>query len=247
MHALNIIKRIVNDGSFSLSIQPFLSSVCIAAVNNFGYNMWAVRNSAVMVILYIFIYIYIIFNPTNLSLTLKVFSAMMKRATGTGANQSKKMSSSTFFSNFPLLFDFLLSSLSSALSESVYSLHPALFPILLLISRLKPLESSYLVNADGEGEVGEGNSGEREGACMDAFIPVVSRTLSLNHWKIRQMSAEALAAMVFNSHFLFIASFIFPSLSEPICQYFAFFRLLHTWCPLIYPKYSLNLRVNGIL
>uniref|UniRef100_A0AAV2JLB0 tRNA (32-2'-O)-methyltransferase regulator THADA n=1 Tax=Knipowitschia caucasica TaxID=637954 RepID=A0AAV2JLB0_KNICA len=125
VHALNILRALYRDTRLGENIIPFVSEGMQAAVLGFTSAVWAVRNSSTL-----------------------LFSTLITRIFGVKKGKdehSKKnrMTGREFFTRFPALYPFLLSQLEEA-AASVESdsgqvkLHPSLFLLLLVLSRLYP-------------------------------------------------------------------------------------------------------------
>ena len=143
----------------------------------FGYNdaAWAVRNSATMVFA---------------AAMLRVVDANKNAATS-DLNTRNAITATELFRNYPPLLRFLLSVMKegvsdmqtmsesgkSGLTASSRLLHPPLFPVLLLLSRVQPVTVS----------------GEDAANLTEPFIPIVFRCLRHRHHKVRTMAARALA------------------------------------------------------
>jgi hypothetical protein len=141
-----------------------------------GYNdsLWAVRNSATMVFA---------------AAMLRVVDAD-KNATGSvGLAGGNAITAAELFRSYPTLSRFLLSVMvegvddmlsasgRSSLNAASRFIHPPLYPVLLLLSRLQPVVVSREDASD----------------LTDPFVPVVLQCLEHRHHKVRTVAARALA------------------------------------------------------
>ncbi|KAK1905218.1 Thyroid adenoma-associated protein like, partial [Dissostichus eleginoides] len=125
VHALNILRALYRDTRLGENIIPFVSDGMQAAVLGFTSPVWAVRNSSTL-----------------------LFSTLITRIFGVKKGKdehSKKnrMTGREFFTRFPALYPFLLTQLEAAAGtvesdSGQVKLHPSLFLLLLVLSRLYP-------------------------------------------------------------------------------------------------------------
>ncbi|KAM3606743.1 uncharacterized protein V6R79_022453 [Siganus canaliculatus] len=125
VHALNILRALYRDTRLGENIIPFVSDGMQAAVLGFTSPVWAVRNSSTL-----------------------LFSTLITRIFGVKKGKdehSKKnrMTGREFFTRFPALYPFLLNQLEEAAAtvesdSGQVKLHPSLFLLLLVLSRLYP-------------------------------------------------------------------------------------------------------------
>uniref|UniRef100_A0A8C5E6D4 tRNA (32-2'-O)-methyltransferase regulator THADA n=1 Tax=Gouania willdenowi TaxID=441366 RepID=A0A8C5E6D4_GOUWI len=125
VHALNILRALYRDTRLGENIIPFVSDGMQAAVLGFTSPVWAVRNSSTL-----------------------LFSTLITRIFGVKKGKdehSKKnrMTGREFFTRFPALYPFLLRQLEEAAAtvesrSGQAKLHPSLFLLLLVLSRLYP-------------------------------------------------------------------------------------------------------------
>uniref|UniRef100_G3NDT1 tRNA (32-2'-O)-methyltransferase regulator THADA n=1 Tax=Gasterosteus aculeatus aculeatus TaxID=481459 RepID=G3NDT1_GASAC len=125
VHALNILRALYRDTRLGENVIPFVSDGMQAAVLGFTSPVWAVRNSSTL-----------------------LFSTLITRIFGVKKGKdehSKKnrMTGREFFTRFPALYPFLLNQLEEAAAtvesgSGQVKLHPSLFLLLLVLSRLYP-------------------------------------------------------------------------------------------------------------
>ena len=176
VHALNILRLIILDAPMATEVKPFIGDAIISSILGYNDFTWAVRNSATM-----------------------VFSAAMLRVVDADKNARKKdvtsgnaITAIELFRLYPALSSFLFSVLQNGVNEMEVDsnvqvekskgvterlLHPAVFPVLLLISRLHP------VNHSGEDAV----------LLTERFAKPIISCLTHRHHKVRVVAARAIA------------------------------------------------------
>lgn len=109
------------------------------------------------------------------------------------------MSASDFFHRFPTLHAFLLSQLTAATQQlesgssggrAAARMHPALYPVLALLARLRPSHHSMLAGSTAA------SSGVDAGSSPSAFAPLVQRCAAAAPAAVRRLAAEALPPLV---------------------------------------------------
>ncbi|XP_028408527.1 thyroid adenoma-associated protein homolog [Dendronephthya gigantea] len=167
VHARNILRALYKETKLGEDVFPYVSDGVKVAVEGFLSKSWAVRNCSTL-----------------------LFSALVNRIFGPQSFQEEKrrqgMTGREFFSRFPSLHSFLIEQLEISLkhadSESISSvhLHPSLYPVLLLLSRLHPSAM-------------DGNDSTLN---MAAFIPYVLRCSRSCVLKTRAIAARAIVPLV---------------------------------------------------
>ncbi|XP_008428609.1 thyroid adenoma-associated protein [Poecilia reticulata] len=167
VHALNILRALYRDTRLGENIIPFVSEGMEAAVLGFTSPVWAVRNSSTL-----------------------LFSTLITRIFGVKRGKdehSKKnrMTGREFFTRFPALYPFLLSQLEEAAatveSDSGHvTLHPSLFLLLLVLSRLYPSPMD----------------GSSSPLGLAPFRPLIMRCSRSAVYRTREMAARALVPFV---------------------------------------------------
>ena len=163
VHAMNVQRVLVTDASLSKLIRPYLAQAFERCINLFSSAIFPIRNCAAM-----------------------LFSVLMDKSVGNVKNRSGtaiqvQVPATEFFMKFPSLYDILLRELQTAVNTMQnMEVHPVLFPIMCLLSKLKPsntdcVQSSYL---------------------LAPFIELVDKCYSSSHWKVREVSASAFSFMV---------------------------------------------------
>ncbi|XP_017296045.1 thyroid adenoma-associated protein isoform X2 [Kryptolebias marmoratus] len=167
VHALNVLRALYRDTRLGENIVPFVADGMQAAVLGFTSPVWAVRNSSTL-----------------------LFSTLITRIFGVKKGKdehSKKnrMTGREFFTRFPALYPFLLQQLEEA-AASVESdsghvkLHPSLFLLLLVLSRLYPSPMD----------------GSSSPLGLAPFVPLIIRCGSSAVYRTREMAAQALVPFV---------------------------------------------------
>uniref|UniRef100_A0A8C5M868 tRNA (32-2'-O)-methyltransferase regulator THADA n=1 Tax=Leptobrachium leishanense TaxID=445787 RepID=A0A8C5M868_9ANUR len=167
VHALNILRALFRDTRLGENVIPYVGDGTKAAILGFTSTIWAVRNSSTL-----------------------LFSTLITRIFGVKRGKderSKKnrMTGREFFSRFPSLYPFLLEHLEivantvdSPTGES--KLHPSLYLLLLILSKLypSPMDGTY------------------SALSMGPFIPFIIRCGHSPVYRSREMAARALVPFV---------------------------------------------------
>ncbi|XP_049927427.1 thyroid adenoma-associated protein [Epinephelus moara] len=167
VHALNILRALYRDTRLGENIIPFVSDGMQAAVLGFTSPVWAVRNSSTL-----------------------LFSTLITRIFGVKKGKdehSKKnrMTGREFFTRFPALYPFLLNQLEEAAAtvesdSGQVKLHPSLFLLLLVLSRLYPSPMD----------------GSSSPLGLAPFMPFIIRCGHSAVYRTREMAARALVPFV---------------------------------------------------
>ncbi|XP_038607456.1 thyroid adenoma-associated protein [Tachyglossus aculeatus] len=170
VHALNILRALFRDARLGESVGPYVAAGVRAAILGFTSPVWAVRNSSTL-----------------------LFGSLMTRIFGVKRGKdehSKKnrMTGREFFSRFPALYPFLLEKLQAAASamdraSGELQLHPSLFLLLLVLSRLypSPMDNAATPTAT---------------LSLAPFIPVIRRCGRSPIYRSRELAARALVPFV---------------------------------------------------
>lgn len=171
IHALNILRLVILDAPLSAEMKPFIGDSLISALIGYSDTSWAVRNSSTM-----------------------TFSAIMLRVVDADKNAGGKMkgirrevgvsaiTATELFRSYPSLAISLLSLMKEETGEVVTNrLHPALFPLLLLLSRLQPISMSRI--------------DPRADDISGMLIAPVLNCLGHPHHKVRLVASRALAVL----------------------------------------------------
>ncbi|CAG8542666.1 17838_t:CDS:10 [Funneliformis caledonium] len=165
VHAFNILRTIFMDAKLGTDVLPYISDGFTLAIKGFSSPSWAVRNCSVM-----------------------LFSTLLQRTFGTKKTKDEhhsinKLTGREFFSRFPHLYPFLLDELKIAVDQLIEStkvfVHPGLYPILTLLSRLHPLmdDSNSLLT-------------------MSPFVSLVLSCVYSPFYKTREMAARAIVPLI---------------------------------------------------
>ncbi|KAK9692472.1 hypothetical protein K7432_014313 [Basidiobolus ranarum] len=169
VHAFNILRQMFTDAKQGTKVLSYVEDGLMLAISGFSSDCWAIRNCSVM-----------------------LFSTLLQRTLGTKKTKDEHHSMNTmtgkeFFSRFPKLHPFLLTELELAVEQMLRSkeldspvVHPGLYPVLTLLSRLQP---SVMDGPDSA-------------LTMSAFVPAVLECASGCIYKTREMAARALVPLV---------------------------------------------------
>ncbi|CEP08348.1 hypothetical protein [Parasitella parasitica] len=180
VHAYNIMRTIFMDSKLGTHVLPYASQAFSLAISGFSSHSWAIRNCSVM-----------------------LFSTLLQRTFGTKKTRDEHstvntLTSREFFVRFPDLHPYLLKELGVAVDELLQklqlkdsptaaavaaSVHPGLYPILTLLSRMQPSSST-------------GTSAEKDETVLSPFIPLVMPCAASAIYKTREMAARALVPLV---------------------------------------------------
>uniref|UniRef100_A0A8D2L6G7 tRNA (32-2'-O)-methyltransferase regulator THADA n=1 Tax=Varanus komodoensis TaxID=61221 RepID=A0A8D2L6G7_VARKO len=160
VHALNILRALFKDTRLGENIIPYVADGMRAAILGFTSSVWAVRNSSTL-----------------------LFSTLITRIFGVkrGKDENSKknrMTGREFFTRFPNLYPFLLSQLELAASsvDSEMKLHPSLFLLLLILSKLYPSPMDGAFSA----------------LSMAPFVPFILRCGHSPEYRSRELAGRAL-------------------------------------------------------
>ncbi|KAF9170126.1 hypothetical protein BGX21_009535 [Mortierella sp. AD011] len=176
IHAMNVLRRLFMDAKLSTSVLPYVGQGLELSIRAFSSLSWAVRNCGVM-----------LFS----TLLHRVFGAKRVRDEHLAING---ITSRELFARLEGLCGFLQGQLEVAVSQllsaetSVDRVHPGLYPVLTLLSRLQPS-----LHADPADAVDGG---------MSAFVTLVRRCAASAIWKTREMAARALIPLVASRDFM---------------------------------------------
>uniref|UniRef100_A0A8C6VEY1 tRNA (32-2'-O)-methyltransferase regulator THADA n=1 Tax=Naja naja TaxID=35670 RepID=A0A8C6VEY1_NAJNA len=167
VHALNILRALFKDTRLGENIIPYVADGMQAAILGFTSSVWAVRNSSTL-----------------------LFSTLITRIFGVkrGKDESSKknrMTGREFFTRFPSLYPFLLNQLEQITSTAdsktkELKLHPGLFLLLLVLSKLypSPMDGTY------------------SALSMASFVPLILRCGNSPVYRSRELAGRALVPFV---------------------------------------------------
>ncbi|KAF9986217.1 hypothetical protein BGZ65_008463, partial [Modicella reniformis] len=170
IHAMNVLRRLFMDAKLSTSVLPYVGQGLELSIRAFSSPSWAIRNCGVM-----------LFS----TLLHRVFGAKRVRDEHLAING---ITSRELFARLEGLSGFLQSQLEVAVSQLLSAessqdrVHPGLYPVLTLLSRLQPsLHADPVDTVDGG---------------MSAFVVLVRRCAASALWKTREMAARALIPLI---------------------------------------------------
>lgn len=170
IHAMNVLRKLFMDAKLSTSVLPYVGQGLELSIRAFSSHSWAVRNCGMM-----------LFS----TLLHRVFGAKRVRDEHQAING---IASRELFARLEGLCGFLQVQLEVAVGQllgtdaSQDRVHPGLYPVLTLLSRLQPS-----LHADPADAIDGG---------MSAFVVLVRRCAASAIWKTREMAARALIPLV---------------------------------------------------
>lgn len=183
IHALNILRVLVMDGSLTDRMSPYLGSLLELTISKFRSRFWGLRNVSMM-----------LFS----SLSIKIFGSRNTNK----ATKEARMPVDEFFAAYPNADAFLRSILSQGQSEADANdegAESSLFAVVMLFSRMQAPE-------DEPKKV-------EEAQRMQAYRSLLTTCLSNKVWKVREVAAKAYAAFVPLRHAALHASEIINTIS----------------------------------
>ncbi|KNC99997.1 uncharacterized protein SPPG_04346, partial [Spizellomyces punctatus DAOM BR117] len=169
VHAYNVIRAILQDAEVASEVRDHIGEAFALSIKGFSSRSFPIRNCAAM-----------------------LFSTLITKALGTKKSRDEMNIVNTvtgreFFVRFPKLHSLLLQQLTEAVEKlEEGEVHPALYPILTILARLKP---SVLEGSDTL-------------MTLSAFGTVVARCAMAAIFKVREMSARAYAPLILSSNLI---------------------------------------------
>jgi hypothetical protein len=189
IHAMNVLRRLFMDAKLSTSVLPYVGQGLELSIRAFSSPSWAVRNCGVM-----------LFS----TLLHRVFGAKRVRDEHLAING---ITSRELFARLEGLCGFLQGQLEVAVSQLLSAessqdrVHPGLYPVLTLLSRLQPS-----LHADPADAVDGG---------MSSFVVLVRRCAASAIWKTREMAARALIPLIAARNMMDLVVDILQSCTKP--------------------------------
>lgn len=170
VHAINILRLILLDGTLTSGTDAYLASCCQLAITGFRSARWAIRNSCMM-----------------------LFTAVVQKSVDNEKNESKNiiarrtLTVAAYFRRHPQLYPFIVSELQRAMGPSLSEQQEkykqqSLYPILLLFAKLKP---SFATADTPEGR-----------SIVETLTDLTQLCMSAREGKTRIICARALASIV---------------------------------------------------
>ncbi|RDX62283.1 Thyroid adenoma-associated protein-like protein, partial [Mucuna pruriens] len=177
VHAFNVLKAAFNDSNLATDTSGFSAEALILSIRSFSSPYWEIRNSACL-----------------------AYTALVRRMIGflnvhKRESARRALTGLEFFHRYPPLHSFLINELevateflrcaSSGDLESIRgnNLHPSLYPILILLSRLKPSSIA-------------GETGDELDPFL--FMPWIRRCSTQSNLRVRVLASRALTSLVSN-------------------------------------------------
>ncbi|XP_056313525.1 thyroid adenoma-associated protein homolog [Danio aesculapii] len=165
--AVHTLQALVKGSSLGVAVLQFTSAMAVLSLTLLRSACWAMRNAA-----------------------LQLYSSLCTRMlgqqpAGEGSSHSG-MSAASFFNLYPALQCFLQGALETAandLHDATLLLHPALYPVLTLLSKLQP-------------------GAEEQTRALSEFLPPLFLLSASPVYGVRVMSSRALVAMIPPSEYL---------------------------------------------
>jgi hypothetical protein len=200
VHALNVLKAVFQDARLADDLVVFVSDALVVAVKGFSDPRWQVRNSCMM-----------------------LFTQVLQRALGNKrvgytdeAAAQNGVTAQQFFACYPTLHPFLLGQLQDTVDGLYGKVQPekkrkhdqapeastsgnegtALYPILLLLSRLRPAFSDADDQIKQDGGDGDTITPTTASLSAAAFVPLASTHASHPQLMVREMAARATSSLI---------------------------------------------------
>lgn len=174
VHAFNVLKAAFNDTNLATDTSGFSAEALITSISSFSSSHWEVRNSACL-----------------------AFTALIRRMIGflnvhVRASGRRAITGVEFFHRYPSLHSFLIGELKVAtrllsgssgdLGNNLASVvHPSLWPMLILLSRLKPSPVTSEIDDP-----------------LDPFLfmPFIRRCSTQSNLRVRVLAAKSLMGLI---------------------------------------------------
>ena len=169
---MNILRLVILDAPLASEMRAFVGDSIISSLIGYKDSSWAIRNSATMCFA---------------AAMLRVVDADKNADMALGNMNDKRTTSAVtckeLFRNYPPLATSLLSLIKEENANALFqdSLHPTLFPLLLLLARLQPLSMQRAQAGDDE--------------ASKHFVDPIIDCLGHVHHKVRLAAARALVVL----------------------------------------------------
>lgn len=175
VHAQNILRLVILDAPLSTDMRCFVGDAILSSLVGYKDRSWAVRNSSTMT--FAAAMLRVIDADKNADKT----SFDVQASKGNGKAKGGAITVRELHRSYPELVTSLISMLEDETSDMSSQTYPALYPILLLLSRLQPCS---ITSIDYESL-----------DISDSFVDTIMRSLSHREYKVRVMAARALATI----------------------------------------------------
>lgn len=193
VHALNILRSIYRDSELNLDGMAYCNEAFQLAILGFSHSEWAVRNSSLLMFGALLIK----------ALRLQYLNQASSSLTH---NLNRSLTGLELFSQLPGFQLFLQKQLEQAVTTENRAMHPSLYPILLLLSKLTaaqaekhPLEYEPLLTNPYkyiQTQFSSENSASTNTNSMYVFLPYVLRCLSHRVYMARFMASKAIVSLI---------------------------------------------------
>ncbi|KAI9598591.1 putative death-receptor fusion protein-domain-containing protein [Syncephalis fuscata] len=169
VHAMNTLRILLTDARLGKHITRYIGHSFKLAINGMASSSWSIRNCSVMMLS---------------ALVTRIFG--IKSSTANERDVFNGPSVREFFKKYPELEPFLLSKLSLNFTNLITEEHveTSLYPVLLVLARLKPSLTDQDVQVD-----------DQQGGLLP-FITAIKACGDSRIYKIREMAAHALVSLV---------------------------------------------------
>ncbi|KAJ3297387.1 hypothetical protein HDU79_003734, partial [Rhizoclosmatium sp. JEL0117] len=171
VHAFNIIRRLLQDATITDLMRNYFAECFVLSIDGLSSTSFPIRNCATM-----------------------LFSALVTKVIGVKKSRDQDhvintVSGREFFARFPSLHSFMMQKLAFAVSQlqgENHTVHPAFYPILTILARLKPTTL-------------EANTSH---LTLVTFRPLVEECASSSFFKVREVTSRAYASLISSSEFV---------------------------------------------
>ncbi|KAL4419934.1 hypothetical protein ABPG75_007032 [Micractinium tetrahymenae] len=183
VHAINCMRAAFQDAYLAVDTSAYLAPGMQAAIRGMAAPQWEVRNAASLLFT---------------ALLVRVLGFRNHAGKGTVAAK-RAPTAADFFARHPQLHPFLLQQLaaaaaslesSSSSSGGSSELHPSMFPVLVLLSRLRPSRLSHLSGSSGSSALAE------QQLSPAPFALLLQRCAAASAAAVRQLAASALPPLL---------------------------------------------------
>ena len=247
VHSLNIIRLFIMDTSLAPHMDNFISEIIMLVIDFFNSSRWGIRfkyNKCVFISCILRLYLLLLVTKSSRNSAMMVFTAIVQRTVDKEKNDIsgfKAISAEEFFRRFPKLFTFFLSKLAEILNDSSFTLdefggkcaisfksdgnhqskqyteNPSLYPILLLLSKLRPC---YRYSRQFDFPLSNNNSNiydykeiKNNENLLNKLVEFIKKCNSMPKFQIRSITTKALLAFIPLEESLQNNSFLLNNLS----------------------------------
>ncbi|KAJ3070496.1 hypothetical protein HDU98_006506 [Podochytrium sp. JEL0797] len=186
VHSFNIVRRLLMDATITDLMRGYFAECFVLSIDGLTSSSFPIRNCATM-----------------------LFSSLVTKVIGVKKSKDQDHAINTvsgreFFARFPRLHSFMMEKLQSAVLElngENHTVHPAFYPILTILSRLKPTAL-------------EANTSH---LTLQTFRPLVEQCASSSFFKVREVTARAFASLIPPTEFVETVERLMAGLTPTAC------------------------------